>query len=263
MSRVRSRSIAEIFKFWDQIGPVNQVTMAVKHHVPEWLPLGYAALCRRLEPIEVEEGMKLGLETTVKLAKAREGIREGSSRAMDRKAPPYSFDDDLITMIVDDIFWPTPVSPVSEMATVKIPVVTSTAPFTPSAIPIDSFVEVSPPGSPQIHLPDSSPESHGCQDTLELHDQPLSPLGSPEHREIILPERPTHGFLNPLASTFEVSRASVNEGNSGEITPYEGKEKAIFRGAGKKGKKWKGKKPSLSVAAPLAALAPHLQVGEP
>lgn len=51
--------------------------------------------------------------------------------------------------------------------------------------------------------------------------------------------------------------------NSMRLTLVQGKEKAIFRGAGKKGKKWKGKKPSLSVAAPLAALAPHLQVGEP
>jgi hypothetical protein len=75
MNRVRSRAITEINIFHPRIDPVDQVVLAVRHSVPEWLPQAYAAICKRAKPIEIDDARKLGLETTVLLAKAREGVR--------------------------------------------------------------------------------------------------------------------------------------------------------------------------------------------
>ena len=75
MYRVRDRAIMEIETFYPPIDSVDKVVLAVKHNVPEWLPPTYAALCQRADPIDIEEGRKLGLETTVLLAKARERVR--------------------------------------------------------------------------------------------------------------------------------------------------------------------------------------------
>jgi hypothetical protein len=75
MHRVRSRAITEINIFHPRIDPVDQVVLAVRHNVPEWLPQAYTAICKRAEPIEIDDARKLGLETTVLLAKAREGVR--------------------------------------------------------------------------------------------------------------------------------------------------------------------------------------------
>lgn len=75
MDRIRERAIKEIVQFKPRINPVDQVVLAVKFSIPSWLPIAYAALCRRWNPIEVEEARKLGVDTTALLAKARERIR--------------------------------------------------------------------------------------------------------------------------------------------------------------------------------------------
>jgi hypothetical protein len=138
MKRIRSRAISEISAFRPRIDPVDQVVLSVKHAIPEWLPLAYAALCQREEAIEVEEAKKMGLETTVMLAKAREAVRKtsttgqtsdpcmpmgqvsynpfGIGRASDHvqiqsrpDLPP--FDEALVSRVVDEIFWPAQESP--------------------------------------------------------------------------------------------------------------------------------------------------------
>ncbi|KAF7986040.1 hypothetical protein HWV62_41402 [Athelia sp. TMB] len=244
MSRVRSQSVAEIFKLWNEIGPVEQVMMAVKHHVPEWLPLGYAAICKRPEPIEVEEALKLGLETTVKLAKAREGIRGAIGRSSElRSTSSHLFDEDLVAMIIDDIFWPTPISPTSDLTDVKVigefsvtrpnveEMESSQPTSSPHILPIEPFTEVSPPGSPQTLLPDSSSESqdfkYPIEEALDLRGQSLSPLGSPEHKESSIQPEPSHVSLNPLAPTFELTRNLITNSratsapNEGAIAHYQ------------------------------------------
>jgi hypothetical protein len=107
--------------------------LAVKHDIPEWLPLAYAALCQRDDPLEVEEAKRLGIETTVLLAKARERVRKGSSTApnhfsnpkenanlpiypsfqpQQQRAPdPAPFVASLVDRVLKEIFWPTPVLP--------------------------------------------------------------------------------------------------------------------------------------------------------
>jgi hypothetical protein len=78
MVHVRSRAITEIDIFNPWIDPVDQVVLAVRHNVPKWLPQAYTAICQRADPIEIEDARKLGLETTVLLAKSRETVRNTS-----------------------------------------------------------------------------------------------------------------------------------------------------------------------------------------
>jgi hypothetical protein len=138
MNRIRSRAIAEVVNFQPRIDPVDQVVLAVKHAIPEWLPLGYAAICQREDAIEVEEAMKLGLETTVLLAKARERVRKANDRAqiVPPVVPPWiSFDGgfssstyplppvpdsstpfgaSLVDRVLEEIFWRPPPPPILE-----------------------------------------------------------------------------------------------------------------------------------------------------
>jgi hypothetical protein len=80
MHRIRARAIQEIETFRPGIAPVDQVVLAVKHNVPEWLPPAYTAICQRADPIDIEEARRLGLETTVLLAKVREKVRSDPVR---------------------------------------------------------------------------------------------------------------------------------------------------------------------------------------
>ncbi|KIM82822.1 hypothetical protein PILCRDRAFT_457556 [Piloderma croceum F 1598] len=141
MKRIRSRAIAEILSFRPRIDPVDQVVLAVRHDIPEWFPLGYAALCQREEAIEIEEARKLGLETTVMLAKAREMVRKngGAVAVQTPVATGFAFgrvpnqthrhtqvqanqdlepfNAALVSRVVNDIFWPPPVLPDLEDST--------------------------------------------------------------------------------------------------------------------------------------------------
>ena len=76
MTRIRTRAIHEINTFRPRILPIPQIVLAVAHNVPEWLPLAYAGLTAREEPIQVEEAMSIGLEKTVRISMAREEIRK-------------------------------------------------------------------------------------------------------------------------------------------------------------------------------------------
>jgi len=153
MKRIRSRAICEISTFRPCINPVDQVVLATKHAIPEWLPLGYAALCQREEPIEIEEAKKLGLEITVMLAKAREAVRKTSAADQSsnsfssignnsirpassdfRVYPPWfgqknhqinpdptPFDKALVSRVVDEIFWPAQTLPNLEKSSCNTP----------------------------------------------------------------------------------------------------------------------------------------------
>lgn len=129
MKRIRTRAIAEIIGFRPRMDPVDQIVLALKHDVPEWIPLGYAALCQRDDPLEVEEAERLGIRTTALLAKARERVRKigGALRDnYDREILPWEknaasilsgeitpptpnpFDVSLVDRVLKEIFWPEP-----------------------------------------------------------------------------------------------------------------------------------------------------------
>ena len=74
MEKVRNRAIRELASF--TLDPVDQIVLAVQHDVPAWLKPAYVVLCQREDPIREEEAERLGLSMMVKLARAREMIRE-------------------------------------------------------------------------------------------------------------------------------------------------------------------------------------------
>lgn len=108
IDRVRERAVAEVAARLDD--PLEQVRLAHAHSVPHWLPLAYAALVRRPEPLDDAEAGALGLRTAVRIARARELARErrhvsctqGSYYPFERA---YTYDDKGIEQVVGEV-WP-------------------------------------------------------------------------------------------------------------------------------------------------------------
>ena len=60
--------------------------LARKYNVPQWIQPERKQLCSRLKPLEVGEAARIGWDTAVLLAKAREILRDESRREPDE--PP-------------------------------------------------------------------------------------------------------------------------------------------------------------------------------
>lgn len=56
--------------------PVEKIYLAKKYDVPNWLQASYESLCKRPAPIELWEAERMGWDTSVLLAKAREKLRD-------------------------------------------------------------------------------------------------------------------------------------------------------------------------------------------
>lgn len=84
--KLRARAIKEIHDHRPRIDPVEKIALAVEYNVPDWLAPSYAAVCQRALPINRMEGYKLGLETTILLARAREAVRQDHVAREQRQA---------------------------------------------------------------------------------------------------------------------------------------------------------------------------------
>jgi hypothetical protein len=97
-----------------RIDPVDKILLAELYDVPQWLKSSYAALCQRANPLEDCEGEKLGLKTALRIARAREAVRESphsrastpDSEDLEPEYAPYSAS--LVARIVQEVFWPEP-----------------------------------------------------------------------------------------------------------------------------------------------------------
>lgn len=52
--------------------PIDKIVLGRRHGIVEWLPAAYEAVCTRVDPLTVEEGIKLGVEDTVRISAARQ-----------------------------------------------------------------------------------------------------------------------------------------------------------------------------------------------
>ena len=43
----------------DITSPIDKILLSHKFDIPHWLPLAYVSLCKRIEPLSVEEGRRL------------------------------------------------------------------------------------------------------------------------------------------------------------------------------------------------------------
>lgn len=111
MDRIRQRAIRQIDSHRPVIDPVEKIALAQKHDIPSWLPLAYASLCQRVNPLEEFEAEKLGLKVTVKLARAREAVRQldpyvhGVSEGDLAEDGMYSSYE--VSRIVSEVFFPS------------------------------------------------------------------------------------------------------------------------------------------------------------
>lgn len=60
--------------------PVDKIVLGRRYGIDKWLPDAYNAVCIRNEPLTVEEGMKLGVEDTIKISAARQAYGFSKSR---------------------------------------------------------------------------------------------------------------------------------------------------------------------------------------
>lgn len=74
MSKVRNRAISEITLLRGDIDPVDQIVLAQKYGVPEWLSDAYIALCEREQPLAAYEARKLEGDIPYMVAEAREAV---------------------------------------------------------------------------------------------------------------------------------------------------------------------------------------------
>ncbi|KZP24169.1 hypothetical protein FIBSPDRAFT_822589 [Athelia psychrophila] len=52
--------------------PIDKIVLGRRYCITEWLPGAYEAVCTRADPLTLEEGMKLGVEDTVRISAARQ-----------------------------------------------------------------------------------------------------------------------------------------------------------------------------------------------
>jgi hypothetical protein len=116
--RIRDCAISAIdhrrWPRWNEgIDPIERIVLAEKHDIPEWLPIAYADLCQRPNPLEEWEGEKLGYRKLTLLARAREAVRnpehtpEGPSMAtpVQTAFPIFTPEPDLDSDVPPDDFY--------------------------------------------------------------------------------------------------------------------------------------------------------------
>jgi len=125
MDTIRQRAIRQIISHRPRIDPVVKIALAEKHNIPDWLASAYASLCQRANPLEEWEAERLGMRVAVKLARAREAVREFSSRPPSPREnvwpeptpaeptfPDYEpYDASHVMRIVNEVFWPRSLTP--------------------------------------------------------------------------------------------------------------------------------------------------------
>ena len=74
LKRVYRHSVDKMLEIFPYCDPVRRVLLAKQFNLKQWLAPALAALCTRTNPINVSEAEKLGINTCVTLAKARESF---------------------------------------------------------------------------------------------------------------------------------------------------------------------------------------------
>lgn len=111
--KIRDLAITQISTI--VLDPVKKIDLADKFTIPQWLPGAYVDLCKRPEPLTDSEAETLGLRTVVRVAKAREAVREkkfvyATARSYYPYDKIYSFNENGVLDVVHDV-WPECVVP--------------------------------------------------------------------------------------------------------------------------------------------------------
>lgn len=72
---LRTAAINHLTTLNGSIDPVDKLVMAIKYKITEWMLPTLLKLAQRAEPISVDEGNRMGLETALKLSAVREKVK--------------------------------------------------------------------------------------------------------------------------------------------------------------------------------------------
>ena len=173
MSSIRSEAISAISNSRQPIDPVEQIVLAVTHNVPSWLPVAYTALCCRERSITSEEGERLGTKTALRIAEARERLRD---LKLKRLGAEVDFDVADVESAVDSVFWPEePAALTSEDEGDCVEGEVVPAIYIPQAPERRSPLPV--PRGPEAHFAHLEDADHG-NERYSLGPQPCSLLAS-------------------------------------------------------------------------------------
>ncbi|KAH9925029.1 uncharacterized protein BXZ73DRAFT_50160 [Epithele typhae] len=112
----RAHAIAALDASSPRLDAVERVFLAEKYSIPTWLRPAYVELCARSTPLEDTEAEVLGLQTTARLARAREAVLEEKveewRRAVERMgkgeavnpADMQTHEARLVERVVDRVF---------------------------------------------------------------------------------------------------------------------------------------------------------------
>ena len=141
------------------------------HNVPEWLPVAYTVLCSRDKPLTVREGERLGAKTTVKIAEARERLRDEKLRELGAE-----IEGGDVRCTVMDVFWPR--EPAQKLGAIEDPLLrffhqpATQGPAFQFASPVFESDGIAPPPHPQCPR---SPKQPGSSDEMSLTlSQPIN-----------------------------------------------------------------------------------------
>jgi hypothetical protein len=101
---VKNLAVRELEKL--DIEPIERVFIYHRYNIDRaYLITSYAIICTRPEPLNLQEGRRVGLETALKVAEARERIRAVASEKSGARSPTFAdFAPEDVDPIVREVF---------------------------------------------------------------------------------------------------------------------------------------------------------------
>ncbi|TFK75563.1 hypothetical protein BDN72DRAFT_757466, partial [Pluteus cervinus] len=100
--RIRQYATDELQRITNTLDPIDVILLAEKHDVFQWIAPALSRLCQRDKPLTVVEARKLGFETAILVAEARELLHEVHSGT---KHSDLKFDPKIAARIIEDTFF--------------------------------------------------------------------------------------------------------------------------------------------------------------
>lgn len=116
-NNVKELTVRELEKL--EIESVDKISIYHEHNISKlYLIPSYVAIVKRDKPLTLHEGMKLGMETVLRTADARERARQRASESGVRTPSFDDFEDSEVEIIVRDVFGlgSRPTSPIPAVA---------------------------------------------------------------------------------------------------------------------------------------------------
>ncbi|KIM82528.1 hypothetical protein PILCRDRAFT_70836, partial [Piloderma croceum F 1598] len=235
---VKNLAIRELEK--SDIEPIEKVYIYHLYHIDRaFLITSYAAICTRPMPLNLHEGRKLGLETALKVAEARERIRAVTSEKSGARSPTFAdFAPDDVDGIVRDVF---------EIVVRSNPLSGGggPSPISGSSSAVNGSHSGSgsnawPPAQTVVTTATSPPASAPRQQQQQQHPFSNSFSESPQSPTIFKPNSTGFGhFIGAFAAGTQMSPAG-SEGRAEEQSPVNGAGSHVSSGGS-------GEPPSASV----------------